>query len=64
MDTLTDTNRQVSKLCEVFMENLSANIKLSRTSLSKIVQKGGFLSKLLGSSMKCSLLLMKMYLSR
>lgn len=38
MDTLTDTNRQVSKLCEVFMENLSANIKLSRTLLSKIVQ--------------------------
>ena len=38
MDTLTVTNRQVSKLCEVFMENLSANIKLSRTLLSKIVQ--------------------------
>ena len=29
MDTLTDTNRQVSKLCEVFMENFSGNTKLS-----------------------------------
>ena len=27
MDTLTGTNRQVSKLCEVFMENFSGNTK-------------------------------------
>ena len=34
------TDRQVSKLCEAFENNSSANIKSSKTQLSKIVQSG------------------------
>ena len=33
---------QVSKLCQAFANNSSANIKLSKTQLHKIVQLGGF----------------------
>ena len=36
------TNTQVSKLCKSFANNSSANIKLSKTQLQKIVQLGGF----------------------
>ena len=36
------TNTQVSKLCKSFANNSSANIKLSKTQLHKIVQLGGF----------------------
>ena len=35
-------NTQVSKLCKSFANNSSANIKLSKTQLQKIVQLGGF----------------------
>ena len=31
------TNRQVSNLCKVFAIHLSANIKLSKTQLSKMI---------------------------
>ena len=37
------TNRQVSKIIKAFANDLSANIKFSKTQLSKIVQLGGFL---------------------
>ena len=37
---LTDT--QVSKICEDFANGSSANIKFSKTQLSKIIQSGGF----------------------
>ena len=37
------TNRQVSNLCNAFANNLSANIKLSKTQLSKIIQSDRFL---------------------
>ena len=37
-----------SKFCNGFTNNLSANIKLAKTQLPKIVQSGGFLSRLLG----------------
>ena len=40
------TDRQVSKLCKAFANNSSANIKLSKTQISKIVQSGQFLGKL------------------
>ena len=36
-------DRQVSKSRKAFANNLLANIKLSQTQLSKIVQSGGFL---------------------
>ena len=43
------TNRQVANLCKAFASNLSTDIKLSNTQLSKMTQSGGFLVRLLGS---------------
>ena len=40
------TNRKVSGICKIFPNNSSANIKLSKTQLSKMVQFGGFLGRL------------------
>ena len=34
------SNRQVANLCKAFANALSANIKLSKTQLSKIIQSG------------------------
>ena len=44
------TNAQVLRLCKNFANNLSANIKLSKTQLPKKVQSEGFLGRLLGLS--------------
>ena len=41
------TNRQVSNLCKAFVNHSSADIKLSKTQLSKMIQSGGFLGSLL-----------------
>ena len=49
------TNRQVSNLHKVFANNSSADIKLSKTQLSRIIQSGGFLSRLLGPLLKTGL---------
>ena len=38
------TGRQVASLCKSFASHSSANIKLSKTQLSKMIQSGGFLS--------------------
>ena len=46
------TYTQVSKLCKVFENNSSANIKLSKTQLHKIGQSGSFLGSLLGPLIK------------
>ena len=46
------TNMQVSKLRKVFANNTSADKKLSKTLLHKIVQSGGFLGSLLGPLLK------------
>ena len=40
------TNREVLGICKIFLKNSSANIKLSKTQLSKMVQFGGFLGRL------------------
>ena len=48
------TNIQVSKLLKAFANNSSANIKLSKTQLYKIIQSSGFLG-LLGSLLKSGL---------
>ena len=40
------TNTQVSGICKIILNNSSANIKLSKTQLSKMVQFGGFLDRL------------------
>ena len=53
------TNRQVANLRKVFANYLSADIKLSKTQLSKMIQLGGFLGRLLGPLLKKGLPLMK-----
>ena len=54
------TNRQVSNLRRAFENYLSADIKLSKTQLSKMIQSGGFLGRLLGPLLKTGLPLIKM----
>ena len=49
----------VSRLRKAIANNSSANIKLSKTHLSKIVQSEGFLGRLLGLLLKTGLFLMK-----
>ena len=53
------TNRQVSNLRKHFANYLSADIKLSKTQLSKMIQSGGFLGRLLGPLLKTGLPLIK-----
>ena len=49
------TERQVSNIRKTFANNLSVDIKLSKTQLSKMIQLGGFLGKLLGPLLKTGL---------
>ena len=49
------TNTQVSNLRKAFTNNLSANIKLSKTQFSKMIQSGEFLGRLLGPLLKTGL---------
>ena len=53
------TIRQVSILRKAFANNSSADIKLSKTQLSKIIQSGGSLGRLLGPLLKTGLPLTK-----
>ena len=53
------TNRQVSNLHKAFVNNSSADINLSKTQLSKMIQSGGFLSRLLSALLKTGLSLIK-----
>ena len=53
------TNRQVANLCKAFANNSSTDIKLSKTQLSKMIQSGGFLGRLLGPLLKTGLPLIK-----
>ena len=53
------TNRQVSNLLKSFANNSSADIKLSKSQLSKMIQSRGFLGRLSGPSLKTGLLLIK-----
>ena len=53
------TNRQVANIRKAFANHSSADIKLSKTQLSKMIQSGGFLGKLLGPLLKTGLLLIK-----
>ena len=46
------TDRQVSSIRKAFSNNSSVDIKFSITQLSKMIQLGGFLGKLLGSLLK------------
>ena len=53
------TNRQVENLRKAFAKHASIDIKFSETQLSKMIQSGGFLSRLLGPLLKAGLPLMK-----
>ena len=53
------TNRQVSNLRKALENYLSAGLKLSKTQLSKMIQSGGFLDRLLGPLLKTGLPLIK-----
>ena len=56
------TTRQKTKLRNAFNNNTSADIKLSKTQIAKIIQSGGFLeslSKLAGPLMKIAVPLAK-----
>ena len=49
------TNRQVVNLQKAFASYLSANIKLSKTQISKMIQSGGSFGRLLDPLLKTGL---------
>ena len=53
------TDRQVSSLRKSFESHSSADIKLSKTQLSKMIQSGGFPSRFLSPLLKTQLQLIK-----
>ena len=57
--TLLLTNRQNANLRKTFTNYLSTDIKLSKTQLSKMIQSGGFLGRLLSVLIKTGLPSMK-----
>ena len=53
------TNTQVTNLRKAFANKLTTDIKLPKTQLSKMMQSGGFLGRLLGPLLKTGLPLIK-----
>ena len=53
------TTRQETKLRNSFNNNMSTDLKLSKAQISKKIQSGGFLHRLLGSLLKTGLPLIK-----
>ena len=53
------TNRQVANLRKAFAKHTSSDIKLSKTQLSKMIQSGDLLGRLLGPLLRTGLSLMK-----
>ena len=53
------TTRQKTKIRNAFDNNMSTDLKLSKAQINKIIQSGGFLSKLLGPLLKSGLPLIK-----
>ena len=53
------TTRQTSKLRNAIENNMSTDIKLSKAQISKVIQSGRFLGKLLGPLFKTGLPLLK-----
>ena len=53
------TNKQVANLPKAFANYLSTDIILSKTQLSKMIQSGWFLGRLLGPLVKARLPLIK-----
>ena len=56
------TNTQVSRLRKAFANNLPANIKLSKTQLSKIGESRRSLGRILGPLIKTGFSVIEMYL--
>ena len=56
---LSLTNRQVPNLRKGFAKNTSTDIMLSKTQLSKMIQSGEFLGRLLGPLLRTGLPLIK-----
>ena len=53
------TTRQKTKIRHAFNNKMSTDLKLSRVQISKIIQSGGFLGRLLGPLLKTGLALIK-----
>ena len=53
------TDRQVFSICKTFSNNSSADIKFWKTHLSKMIESGRFIGKLLGPLLKTRLPLIK-----
>ena len=53
------TAKQKTKIRNAFNNNMSTDLELSKAQIKKIIQSGGFLSKLLGPSLKTGLPLTK-----
>ena len=53
------TARQKTKVKNAFNNNMLTDLKLSKAQINKIIQSGGFLSKLLGPLLKTGLPLIK-----
>ena len=53
------SNRQVTNLRKAFANNLLTDIKLLKTQISKMIQSGDFLGRLLGPLLKTGLRLIK-----
>ena len=53
------TTRQKTKLWNALNNNMSTDLKFSRAQISKIIQSGGFLGRLLGPLLKTGLPLIK-----
>ena len=53
------TTRQKTKIRNSFHNNMSTDLKLSKAQISKIIQSGGFLGRLLGPLLKTGLQLIK-----
>ena len=56
---LLSTTRQKTKVRNAFNNNTSTDLKFSRAQISKIIQSGGFLGRLLGPLLKTGLPLIK-----
>ena len=54
-DQLLLTNTQVANICKAFANNSSIDVKLLKTQLSKMLQSGGFLGRLLSPLLKTGL---------
>ena len=52
-------NRQVSSICKAFSNNSSEDNRFSKAQLSKMIQSGAFLGRLLGPLLKTGLPLIK-----